>query len=154
MSERLLPASAYGALKGATAAALQVATPSGDAEAFSRLTRVEGRTVRKYADHHDEMFVPIDVAADLDRAAGKPIMTSALAQIAGCVLARIDAAPEARVMGAIKETSEAIAAVAGLNQVGGWDIQQAGAVRAEIREAQAALASLDAALTARLEGRS
>jgi len=151
---RLLTPQAYGALKGATAAALAIATPKGSAEAFAPLTRVEARTVRKYADHSDEMFAPIDVAADLDRAAGKPILTSALAQICGLVVARVEGDPHARVMSAIKETSEAVAAIASLDAAGGLDTQQIRAARAELREAIAALVGHEQALTAKLEGSS
>lgn len=149
---RLLSPNAYGALKGATAAALAVATAKGSAESFAPLTRVEARTLRKYADHNDEMFAALDVAADLDRAAGKPILAAALAQLSGCAVSRIDSDPEARALVALKETGEAVAAVAQLASSGAWGLDQSRAVRAEIREALAALAGLDAALTRRIEG--
>lgn len=149
---RLFAQAAYGALKGATAAALQL-TPGGSAESFAGLTRVEPRSVRKYADHNDAMFIPLDVAADLDRAAGKPIMARALAQLSRCAVSTIEADPHTRVLGAIKETSEAVAAVAQLTQTpGAWGLEDAKAVRSEIRDAIAALAGLDAALSKRIEG--
>lgn len=148
---RLFATTAYASLKAATQAGL-AATPQGSADAFAAVTRVEARTLRKYADHEFEMFAPLDVAADIDRAAGKPIIARALAQLAGCTVTPIAAAPHARAMIAIKETSEAVAAVAGLNETGAWGLSEAKAARAEIREALAALAGLDAALSARIDG--
>lgn len=152
MSARLFSSSAYGALKGATAAALTIATPAGSAEAFAQLTRVEPRTVRKYADHADEMFIPLDVAADLDRAAGKPILAQALAQLSGCTVTMIVADVESRALSAIKEAGEAVTALAGLAGSPSWGLGQAKAARREIREAMAALAAFDIALTHRIEG--
>ncbi|HYD87139.1 MAG TPA: hypothetical protein VEA80_06680 [Vitreimonas sp.] len=148
---RLLSPAAYGSLKGATAAAFAVATPQGTAEAFAQLTRNEPRSLRKYADHAHELFVPIDIAADLDRAAGKPIMARALAQLAGCAVYGVSGGTEARALSAIKETGEAVAALAQLAP-GAWGLEQARAARADIREAIAALAGFDAALTQRIEG--
>mgnify|MGYP001810223999 CR=1 FL=1 len=151
---RLLSPAAYGALKGATAAAIQIATPSGSAEAFAQLTRVEPRQVRKYADHNDPTFIALDVAADLDCAAGKPIMARALAQLAGGAVFTINADAEARALSSLKEAGEAVTALAGLASSGAWGLEQAKAARAEIREAIAAFAGVDAALTKRIEGES
>lgn len=149
---RILPPQAYGALKGATAAALAIATPKGSAEAFAPLTRVEARTLRKYADHNDEMFVALDVAADLDRASGKPIMARALAELSGCAVTMFECDAEARALSVLKETGEAVAAVAQLASSGAWGLDHAKAVRAEVDDAIAALAGLRAALTRRIEG--
>lgn len=151
---RLFPPHAYGALKGATHAALHLATPNGSAEAFAALTRVEPRTVRKYADHADDMFAPLDICADLDRAAGKPIMASALAQLAGCTVSSIVRESEAHALNTIKETGEAVAALAQLASSGAWGLEEAKAARTQIREAMAALAGFDLALTHRIEGSS
>lgn len=131
MSERprLLTPAAYGALKGATAAAIQVATPQGSAEAFA-----------------------LDVAADLDRAAGKPILARALAQLAGASVFSVTADPSARLLGALKEAGEAVSATAQLASSGAWGLEEAKAARAEIREAIAAFAGVDAELTKRIEG--
>lgn len=154
---RLLPDSAYESLKTATAAALAVATPSGSTQAFSALTRVTPRQLRKYADHFDPTFAALDVVADLEHAAGAPLIARALAQLSGCTLAPLTAQPHVRLLNAIKETSEAAAVAAELaltDYPGGLGLDQAKAARAEIREAIAALAGLDAQLSARIEGSS
>lgn len=151
---RLFSPAAYGALKGATAAAIQMATPGASAEAFAQLTRVEPRSLRKYADHSHDMFVPLDIAADLDRAAGKPILALALAQLAGATVFGLEIDAEARALGALKEAGEAVSAIAQLASSGAWGLEQAKAARAEIRDAIAAFAGVDAALTKRIEGES
>jgi predicted RNA methylase len=151
---RLLTPAAYGALKGATAAALAVATPQGTAEAFAELTRVEPRSLRKYADHAHDMFVPLDIAADLDRAAGKPILAAALAHLSGATVFTVEADAEMRALNALKEAGEAVSAIAQLASSGAWGLEQAKAARLEVDQAMAAFASVRNALTQRIEGSS
>lgn len=149
---RLLSEHAYRRLKAATAEALR-ATPDGSAAAFAPRTRVNERTLRLYADHSSELFAPLDVVADLEAATAEPVLARVLADLSGCVLRRKHVDGETSALAAIKETGEATAAIAALALSGAWGLDEVRAARAAVNDALVALASLDAALDARLSGR-
>lgn len=75
------------ALKAATRHALEIA---GGGERFAWVTRVNPPALSKYADALGDAFMPLDVAADLDREIGSPVMAEALAASAGYRLVPVD----------------------------------------------------------------
>lgn len=69
------------ALKAVTRRALQMA---GGPDSFSQATRVKTAALSKYgAGQEEASFLPIDVALDLDRDIGTPVVTEALASALG-----------------------------------------------------------------------
>lgn len=75
-------------------AARALVSAAGNLEAAAMVTRL-GKTqlARTYDPHTVDSAMPVDVVADLERVAGEPLMTRILAQMAGCILLQVDAAP-------------------------------------------------------------
>lgn len=75
-------------------AARALITTVGGLEAAAVVTRL-GKTqlALTYDPHAADRAMPVDVVADLERVAGEPLMTRLLAQMAGCMLLPIEAAP-------------------------------------------------------------
>lgn len=152
MAGTLSPANAA-MLKRATHAALAAI---GGADQAQNFTRVSARDLRKCADHdvgNAARFVALDVASELDLAAREPIMARALARLSGCAVVRTDADPHARAIHALKESGEAVSAIAGLVAGGAWGREAAKAARDEIRESIAALVALELELNRQIEGK-
>ncbi len=104
------------ALKAATRAALALA---GGVARFELATRVQAPALSKYAAPQETIaFLPIDVAADLDRDIGAPVIAEALAALAGYRLVPADApaagtpnlADVARIMRETCDVSDALTA--------------------------------------------
>lgn len=151
MNRRLHSDEIYARLKAATTSAIR-STPQGDCAKFAELTRVEGRSLRKFCDHASDLFAPIDIIADIEVAAAQPIVTRVLADLAGFDLTPQRPCPETSALRAVQETSEASAAIASLLINGAWDRERARAVQKEVREAMNALGALDAALSQKISG--
>lgn len=58
----------------------------GGIEAVEELTRVDQSSFARYQSLHHAQFVPVDVIADLERVAERPIVTEALAHLNGHIL--------------------------------------------------------------------
>jgi hypothetical protein len=88
---RYLPGNDYGFLKTASADLVEA---SGRGQRAAAKTRVGQQHLSKCcsdAPEFEEVFLPLDVVADLEAACGKPIITAALADLSGHVLVK---APE------------------------------------------------------------
>ncbi|MCL8385495.1 phage regulatory CII family protein [Xanthobacter aminoxidans] len=73
----------YLTLKGATRRLVEAC---GGVESASAVTRTGFQTLSKYGLPKEIVFVPVDVVADLEADAGDPLVTRALAALAGHVL--------------------------------------------------------------------
>jgi hypothetical protein len=74
---------AYGSLKRAVEVAYSLA---GGVSLFAMVTRVKVPALSKYAspgEEHEETFMPIDVALDLDFAAKQPVVLTMMADLQG-----------------------------------------------------------------------
>ena len=114
MSARQLPERDYLALKASTRGLLKLA---GGQEAASSATRVGQQALSRYgAASEPEAFAPIDVIADLEAETGEPVVTRALAHLAGFDLVsreKGDGQPLPRRLGCIaKEAGDVVASLA------------------------------------------
>lgn len=131
-------------LKQATNAALSM---TGKMEAFAARTRVEKAALSKYGSVSEPAsFIPIDVAADLDRAIGAPIVLKAQAALQGFALAPIDLLPGGDLDGEdlatiARETGEVVQKFAAFLP-NGLDRHEKRELRAEALEAIRALWTL------------
>jgi hypothetical protein len=84
----------------------------GGLEAAATVCRLEKSALAAtYDPHRPDRTMPVDVVADLERVAGEPAMTRALAQLAGCILLPVDVAPG-------PEASAIAAVLGGAGEVG------------------------------------
>lgn len=158
MSARQLPANDYAALKAATR---QLISHAGGAVAASAVTRGGHQNIGRYGSvqvDDAERFMPADVVADLESECGQPVLTRALAKLAGHVLV-----PEPRVTrsgtalgtitaGALKETSDVFVAIGeglGDGRLSGDD---AARIEREIDDAIVKLLALRLQVQAEVEG--
>lgn len=88
LPRRAAPADLF-ALKAAVRHALAIA---GGGERFAAVTRVNAPALSKYGDALGEAFMPLDVAVDLDREIGAPVIAEALAAAHGYRLSPADPA--------------------------------------------------------------
>lgn len=146
---RELPARDYRRIKAGTRDLLEAC---GNARAAALHTRLQQPRLDACAsDAQPRDFLPADVVADLEAACGRPVLTAALAELAGCALVPLPAWRAAvsgldALVAAARETSEAVAA--------GWAAHSDGVVtpaeretlKRELRDAVAALLALDARL--------
>lgn len=118
MSARQLPQVDYQAVKAATRQLVQMA---GGASAAALVTRVAHQDISRYGsplEDHQERFMPLDVVADIESECGEPVVTRALADLAGHILVpRPNIARSGSALGiitakALKETSEVFVAIA------------------------------------------
>jgi hypothetical protein len=63
----------------------------GGLEAAASCTRVRPSVLSDYGNPHSERMVPVDVTLDLERIAGRPLVTAALASLQGYALLPLDA---------------------------------------------------------------
>ncbi len=134
-------------LKGATRRAVKRA---GGVTALAALTRVEAAALSKYGADHEAGFMPLDVAADADMAAGQPIILAALASIEGYAISPLkDAAGSvtpAMVGHLIRETGDVSAVVLEAMADGTLTPNERQAIAVEIDEALNAMWQLRAAI--------
>jgi hypothetical protein len=76
----------YGRLKQA---AKRLIKACGGLEAASMITRVGHSELARYYTHEERLFMPIDVAADLEAIASNPVITQALAHMQGYALIQL-----------------------------------------------------------------
>lgn len=137
------------ALKAAVARAVRRA---GGPTALATQTRGTIATISRHAAaHDDDHYMPVDVAADADMAAGAPIILTALAAIEGYTLRRADAAVHfcpGMVGALIRETADVSASVLEAMADGVMTPRERSAVMVEIDEALAALFTLRNAISA------
>ena len=84
---RPLPESSYAGLKTATR---RLVAATDGIEAAASITRVGKSQIERYTSPHHPDFMPIDVVADLEAATGQPLVTEALARLAGCALHEVE----------------------------------------------------------------
>ncbi|WP_223478723.1 phage regulatory CII family protein [Oricola indica] len=142
------------ALKAAVRLALKRV---GGGDCFCHATRVGAPALSNYANaNRDDSHMPLDVALDLDRDAGAPIVVGALARLNGYRLVPLQAAgsaPDLEDIATIaRETGDVVSALATALVDGGVDSREAADIRREIEEANAALNRLAAKLTGPGEG--
>lgn len=152
MSGRKLAGAEYQALKTAFRA---LAKACGGLEAAAMETRVGDTQLQRYQSPHEpEAFAPVDVIADLEREAGRPVVTRALARLAGHVLFPLPPAAGSgpwvvRLAAVAQEAGEALAglgqALADDGEITGDEARRLG-LRRLCADAIEALAEVDHAL--------
>lgn len=126
-------------LKAATRQALQIARPS----KFALVTRADAPMLSNYGSPSEpDRFIPIDVAVELCRDVGAPIIIEEMARLCGFKLVPLDPDEGGSitlddVSRTLKETSEAVTSLADFAQ------GKPGAARAAIREIDEGLAALN-----------
>lgn len=138
------------------AATRELTRGNGGLEAAARLTRVDFAHLSRYQLQHDGLFIPADIVADLERAAGDLPVTRVLADLNGHLLV-----PKPPAFGnplfvshlaqVSKECGEAIGALGeALSNDGEITAEESRALRlrTQVREAIDKLAALDKALEA------
>jgi hypothetical protein len=154
ISARELPARDYEALKDGTADLVKACKSR---RAASRITRVSHTQLGRYASRDEldeEVFLPVDIVADLEALAGRPIVTDALAALTGHVLVHLPEVaksntPLGKITGeAMRETSEVFSALGERLASGKLGKRDLTVLRREIRVALAALPRLDIQLDA------
>lgn len=86
MNARRLSARDYLRLKGATADLLDANGGETDAAGRTRVGQTDLSRYQSRNPDHALRFMPIDVVADLEQAAGAPLVTRILAEMADCLL--------------------------------------------------------------------
>ncbi len=158
MTGRQLPANDYAAIKAATR---QLIAHAGGAVAASAVTRGGHQNIGRYGSAQPddgERFMPVDVLADLESECGQPLLTRALAKLAGHILvpeprvARSGTALGSITAKALKETSDVFVALG--EGLGDGTICAADAARieTEIEEAIIKLLALRLQVQAEAEG--
>lgn len=148
---RYLPQRDYARIKAATRGLVDA---TGGPEAASHITRFDKGRLSRVGALHEGAFMPLDVVADLEADCGQPIVTRALADLAGFWLMP---KPGTRV----PERADWVAMLGGIGSAAGGligelsdaladdgkvDAREAKAIRAGLIEAQRVLNELDAAL--------
>ena len=136
------------ALKAAVRLALKRV---GGGDCFCHATRVGAPALSNYANaNRDDSHMPLDVALDLDRDAGAPIVVGALARLTGYRLVPLQAGDSKPGLDDIaiiaRETGDVVSALATALVDGGVDSREAAEIHREIEEASAALNRLAAKL--------
>ena len=158
MIGRQLPANDYAALKAATR---QLISHAGGAVAASAVTRGGHQNIGRYGSAQPddgERFMPADVIADLESECGQPVLTRALAKMAGHVLV-----PEPRVTlsgtalgtvtaAALKETSEVFVSLADGLSDGVLSASDAARIEKDVDDAIVKLLALRLQVQAEAEG--
>lgn len=158
MTGRQLPANDYAAIKAATR---KLVSHAGGPVAASAVTRGGHQNIGRYgsAQADDaERFMPADVIADLESECGQPVLTRALAKLAGHLLV-----PEPRVVRsgtalglitakALKETSDVFVALGDGLGDGRLCAADAARIETEIEEAIIKLMALRLQVQAEAEG--
>ncbi|WP_128292033.1 phage regulatory CII family protein [Afifella aestuarii] len=136
-------------LKAATGRALREA---GGAECVQHATRVQHPALSKYASAGDEFsgrFMPLDIALEVDRASGKPVILATLAALQGYELrpfGESEDAPRADwsalLAGVTRETAEASVALLEALADGKIDTRERKHCLIEVEEASHALLRL------------
>ncbi|WP_414832166.1 hypothetical protein [Afifella sp. YEN Y35] len=136
-------------LKSATDRALREA---GGAECVQHATRVRHPALSKYASSGDDFadrFMPLDIALDVDRAAGRPIILATLAALQGYELRPFGESEEAPrpdwsalLAGVTRETAEASVALLEALSDGKIDTRERKHCLVEVEEASHALLRL------------
>ncbi len=148
MSARQLPERDYLVLKAATRGLTKLA---GGQETAAGVTRVGQQALSRYgAAQEQEAFAPIDVIADLEAETGDPVVTRALAHLAGFDLVardRGDGQPLPRRLGCIaKEAGDVVASLANALADGAVTPEERTQIEAETQELIAEAHRLLAAL--------
>ncbi len=155
---RLLPAASYCGLK---AAFRRLASQAGGQESLASITRVSQAQISLYGrppgSATTEAYAPVDVVADAEADTGEPLVTRALADLAGYILVKKPAASAKPVdfhdLAAFgKESGEALARLAQVLDDGQVSAQEAPAAIAELRDVQRVVASIEQGLLMVLEG--
>lgn len=155
---RLLPAASYCGLK---AAFRRLANDAGGQESLASITRVSQAQISLYGRPPGaattEAYAPIDVVADAEADTGEPLVTRALAHLAGYILVKKPEAAARRVdfhdLAAFgKESGEALARLAQVLDDGQVTAQEAPEAIAELRDVQRVIAGIEQGLLAVLEG--
>lgn len=81
----------YAVIKQATR---RLVKACGGLESAATITRVGHSELARYYDPAEKLFMPIDIAADLETDCGKPMLTRALASLAGCELVGLPQSPD------------------------------------------------------------
>jgi hypothetical protein len=155
MSRRLSEL-AYARVKSMTRALVERV---GGIEAAAMFTRVGRSHIARYYEPHGLEFMPADVVADLEDVAGAPILTRALADLAGYVLfpkpPSVADARWARELGRLAaETGDVMKRLGdSLADDGRISAAEAARIRKEVGEAMAELAVIDATLLEIEDGR-
>ncbi len=158
MTGRQLPANDYALLKAATR---KLISHAGGAVAAAAVTRGGHQNIGRYGSAQPddgERFMPADVIADLESECGQPVLTRALAKLAGFLLV-----PEPRggqagtALGmitarALKEISDVFVALAEAQGDGKLCAADAARIDAEIEEAIIKLLALRFQVQADAEG--
>lgn len=158
MTGRQLPANDYSAIKAATR---QLIAHAGGSVAASAVTRGGHQNIGRYgsAQADDaERFMPADVVADLESECGQPVLTRALAKLAGHILVpeprvtRSGTALGAVTAAALKETSEVFVSIADGLGDGSISVAEASRIEADIEDAIVKLLALREQVRAEAEG--
>ncbi|HEV2502359.1 MAG TPA: hypothetical protein VGV39_04755 [Mesorhizobium sp.] len=125
-------------LKAVTRQALQIARPT----KFALVTRADAPTLSNYGSPDHPLFMPIDVAVELCRDVGTPVIIEEMARLCGFKLVPLEPDEGGTitlddVSRTLKETSEAVTSLADFAQ------GKPGAARAAIREIDEGLAALN-----------
>ena len=153
MSARQLPKNDYLKLKAATRKLIKYA---GNGTHAAENTRVSQQRLSEYGTPQGQLFMPIDVLADLEAEVG-PIVTAELAAMSNHLLVPMPAACRAgsvlaRITGeAMKETSEVFITIADTLKDGRITGDEAERLRTEIDEALAKLVALKLQVAAETE---
>lgn len=142
----------YLALKGATR---RLVDACGGVESAAAVTRTGFQVLSKYGHPMQPVFAPVDVVADLEADAGMPLVTRALAALAGHVLVPLPSAEPGQgrwyrhiaeiakdVGGVVERLGDALADDGEVSRAE----SRALALRAHVQHAIAELATLDHAL--------
>lgn len=157
MKFRALPAEVYADLKTASRTLRE---KIGKQDAAASLTRVSQSNISRYesrAESDEEFFSPIDVIADLEVAAGAPIVTRRLAALTRHVLVRLPQASEThsalgRVSAeALKEVGDVFSTLGAQLADGRFTAAEYAKLRREIGEAIVKLLQLEAQAAAEVD---
>lgn len=88
---RAHPDATYLALKAETRRLIKAC---GGVESAASVTRVDFQTLSRYSRPQEQQFIPVDVIADLEQDCGEPVVTRALADLAGYDLVKRESAAE------------------------------------------------------------
>jgi hypothetical protein len=146
-AERFLPKRDYDRLADATHRLVNHEKVGGPSRAASEYTRSDPARLSRYGSRHERMRAPVDIIADLEAAAGEPVVTTILADLQGFHLVPKCGAGQSvdftRHLGAVaKETGEAVSALAVAIADGEVTPQEAQDCIAEAEDAQRRLACL------------
>lgn len=147
---RQLTASDIASLKTATRALVQRV---GGLHAAATVTRVGASALAEYYDPHAvDRLAPVDVVADLERVAAEPLVSDAMARLAGCTLQPMGhaAGSDARaIAGVFREVGQLGERWATAMEDGATSAGERDAVQLELVDLQRAVGAAIAVLRAR-----